>query len=128
MPEKTIELKDRSSLEEIVTSMKNKERFIIITDDPNFKPLGYDKYSAEKWIGAAGGGVLMALGAGALVLAFMDPEPTSKLGLMVGGGVAMALTGGGIIITLLVTRSRYISIMRFNAVTNQYEWILEPRS
>jgi len=66
----------------------------------------------------------MALGAGALVLAFMDPEPTSKLGLMVGGGVAMALTGGGIIITLLVTRSRYISIMRFNAVTNQYEWIL----
>jgi len=51
MPEKTIELKDRSSLEEIVTSMKNKERFIIITDDPNFKPLGYDKYSAENGLG-----------------------------------------------------------------------------
>jgi len=127
MNEKTITLADRSSLKEIVEAMKKKERFVVITDDPNFKPLGLDRYSAEKWIGAAGGGLLMTLGAGALVLAFVDPEPTSKLGLMVGGGIAMAITGGGIIVTLLITRSRYTSIMRFNKDTNHYEWMLEPK-
>ena len=127
MPEREIELTDRASLESIVEAMKNKERFVVITDDPEFRPLGLDRYSAEKWIGAAGGGLLTTVGAGALVLAFMDPEPTSKLGLMVGGGVIMALAGGGIIVTLLVTRSKYSCVMRFNKETEQYEWMLEPR-
>ena len=127
MPEKIINLKDKASLKEIVASMKRKESFIITTDDPNFKPLGYDKYSAEKWIGAAGGGLLMTIGAGALVLAFIDPEPTSKLSLMVGGGIITVLAGGGVIITLLVVRSGYTSVMRFNKSTGQYEWVLEPK-
>ena len=127
MSEKRIELKDSDSLKEIVAAMKRKESFIITTDDPNFKPLGYDRYSAEKWIAAAGGGILMTLGAGALILAFVDPEPTSKLTIMVGGGIIMALTGGSIIITLLVVRSGYTSVMRFNKKSGQYEWILEPK-
>jgi hypothetical protein len=29
-----------------------------------------------------------------VVLAFLDPEPTSKLGLLVGGGAVCVLTGG----------------------------------
>ena len=126
-PLKEIRVKDKASLEAIVEAMKKKERFIIVTDDPEFRPLGYDKHSAETWIGAAGGGLLMTIGAGALVMAFMDPEPTTKLGLLVGGGIAMTLAGGGVILALLITRSQYISVMRRNPETGQYEWILEPR-
>ena len=124
---KTIELKDHSSLEAIAKAMKNKEQFIIVTDDQNFNPLGYDKHSAELWIGAAGGGTLMTIGAGALVLAFLDPEPTTKLGLMVGGGIAMVLTGGAVIIAILVTRSKYTSVLTIDKETGKYEWVLSPK-
>lgn len=39
-------------------------------------------------IGVSAAGVTM------VVLAFLDPEPTSKLGLLVGGGALCVLTGG----------------------------------
>ncbi len=39
-------------------------------------------------LGISAAGVLM------VVLAFLDPEPTSKLGLLVGGGAVCVLTGG----------------------------------
>ena len=121
------EIVDHESLQAIARAMKKKKAFVVVTDDENFRPLGHDRHSATVWIGAAGGGALMTIGAGALVLAFMDPEPTTKLGLLVGGGVLMALTGGGVIMTILITRSRYTSVMTFNKETKQYEWILQPR-
>ena len=37
---------------------------------------------------------MSATGIGMVVLAFLDPEPTSKLGLLVGGGVMCYLYGG----------------------------------
>jgi hypothetical protein len=124
---KRIEIKDHASLEDIASEMKNKHQFIIITDDKNFNPLGYDKHSAEIWVGALGGGLLVAVGGGAILLAFLDPEPTTKLGLLIGGGTIMALCGGGIFVTILITRSRYSSIVSFNTETKKYEWILTPR-
>ncbi|MCX7028516.1 MAG: hypothetical protein NTU62_00140 [Spirochaetes bacterium] len=39
-------------------------------------------------IGVSAAGIAM------VVLAFLDPEPTSKLGLLVGGGAVCVLTGG----------------------------------
>lgn len=39
-------------------------------------------------IGVSAAGITM------VVLAFLDPEPTSKLGLLVGGGAVCVLTGG----------------------------------
>jgi hypothetical protein len=39
-------------------------------------------------IGMSAAGIIM------VVLAFLDPEPTSKLGLLVGGGAVCILTGG----------------------------------
>jgi len=48
------------------------------------------KESAALWI--AGG--MSAAGIGMIVLAFVDPEPTSKLGLLLGGGVICILGGG----------------------------------
>jgi hypothetical protein len=123
---RTIKLEGRSSLEAVVSAMRDKETFIIVSEDKDFNPLGYDLHSALVWIGAAGGGMLMILGAGAIVLAFLDPEPTSKLGLLVGGGVLMAVTGGGVILTILITRSSYAATMRYDQREGKYEWILRP--
>jgi hypothetical protein len=117
----------RASVEAIAEAMKGKETFVVVTGDKHFDPLGYDRHSAHVWVGAAGGGLLMTIGGGALVLAFLDPEPTSKLALLVAGGVLMALTGGGIIFTILVTRSGYTSAMTFDAKSGKYRWILRPR-
>jgi len=116
----------RTALEGIAKAMTDKRAFKILTTDSKFNPLGNDPHSAHVWIGAAGGGALMTIGAGALVLAFMDPEPTSKLTLLVSGGILMVLTGGAVIITILVTRSGYTSSMRFDQQTKKYEWVLQP--
>ena len=124
---RTFEIKDRASVEGVAAAMKNGEPFLIVTDDEAFCPLGYDRHSAEVWIGAAGGGALMIFGAGAIVLAWLDPEPTSKLWLLVGGGLVTLLTGGGVILTILVTRSGYKSEMRHNPENGRIEWVLEPR-
>ena len=37
---------------------------------------------------------MSAAGIGMVILAFVDPEPTSKLGLLIAGGVACVLCGG----------------------------------
>ena len=60
--------------------------------------------STREWVA-----VLVALGmagAGAFLvgLAFVDPEPTSKLGLLVGGGVVCLLGGGFSAIQILTDR------------------------
>ncbi len=52
--------------------------------------------------------VAVALGMGAagvlmVVLAFLDPEPTSKLGLLVGGGAICVFTGGLSAVRILVS-------------------------
>jgi hypothetical protein len=127
LPEYNIDGKDAQEvLQKIAKAMTEKKAFKIVTSDPKFDPLGLDQHSAHVWIGAAGGGLLMTIGAGALVLAFMDPEPTSKLTLLVGGGILMVLTGGGVVITILVTRAGYTSAMRFDQKTKKYEWVLQP--
>ena len=48
-------------------------------------------------LGMGGAGVLM------IVLAFLDPEPTSKLGLLVGGGAFCVFTGGLTAVRILVS-------------------------
>jgi hypothetical protein len=47
---------------------------------------------------------LSAAGIGFVVLAFLDPEPTSKLGLLLGGGAVCALTGGLSAVGILTRR------------------------
>jgi hypothetical protein len=48
-------------------------------------------------LGMSGAGLTM------VVLAFLDPEPTSKLGLLVGGGLTCVLGGGFSAIRILTT-------------------------
>jgi len=49
-------------------------------------------------VGMSAAGMMM------VVLAFLDPEPTSKLGLLVGGGAMCVLTGGLTAIAVLTRR------------------------
>jgi len=60
--------------------------------------------SAADWaaVGVAVG--VSAAGMMMVVLAFLDPEPTSKLGLLVGGGAVCVLTGGLTAVAVLTRR------------------------
>ena len=49
-------------------------------------------------VGVSAAGMMM------VVLAFLDPEPTSKLGLLVGGGAVCLLTGGLTAVAILTRR------------------------
>jgi hypothetical protein len=49
-------------------------------------------------VGVSAAGVMM------VVLAILDPEPTSKLGLLVGGGAVCVLTGGLTAVGILTRR------------------------
>ena len=49
-------------------------------------------------VGVSAAGVMM------VILAILDPEPTSKLGLLVGGGAVCVLTGGLTAVSILTRR------------------------
>jgi hypothetical protein len=59
------------------------------------------RLTSKEWTAVAISGGMTALGAGMVVLAVLDPDPTSKLGLLVGSGALLALTGGFQTIRLL---------------------------
>lgn len=48
----------------------------------------------NEWVAVLVSLGISGAGVGMVVLAFLDPEPTTKLGLLVGGGVLCVLTGG----------------------------------
>ncbi len=52
------------------------------------------KLTPREWSAVSVAVGLSAAGAAMVVLAFLDPEPTSKLGLLVGGGAVCVMTGG----------------------------------
>lgn len=59
------------------------------------------KLTRREWSAVAVAGGMTVLGAAMVVLAIVDPDPTSKLGLLVGSGALLALTGGFQTIRLL---------------------------
>jgi hypothetical protein len=77
---------------------------VVLVDDAGLgiDPANYTLLQMAREVGLsrremAGLGVALgmsATGIGMVVLAFLDPEPTSKLGLLVGGGVMCCLCGG----------------------------------
>jgi hypothetical protein len=62
------------------------------------------RLSATEWAAVGVSLSLSAAGVGFVVLAFLDPEPTSKLGLLLGGGALCALTGGVSAVGILIRR------------------------
>lgn len=65
--------------------------------------------SIEQWIAVGVSIGVSAAGVTMVVLAFVDPEPTSKLGLLVGGG-AVCVLAGGLTAVRILTRLRPPSI------------------
>jgi len=52
------------------------------------------KLSRKEWTAVAVASGMTLLGASMVILAIVDPDPTSKLGLLIGSGAILALTGG----------------------------------
>jgi hypothetical protein len=63
------------------------------------------RLSLQEWVAVGVSIGMSAAGALMVVLAFVDPEPTSKLGLLIGGGAVCVLAGGLTAIRIL-TRLR----------------------
>ncbi len=94
-------------------------------DDSSTPPKGIPLDTGEKLAIAAAGG-LMLFGAGMILLAFFDPEPTTKLSLLVGGGIATVLGGGAIILTIIITRKKYIWEMEIDPKSGKAIWTARP--
>lgn len=123
-----IVLADHESLNRVATAMKHGDRFAIVTEDKNFNPLGHDVHSAQVWIAAAGGGVLMAVGAGALIAAFASREPISQVSLIALGGLVLTLTGGLVLLSILTMRSKYECQMEVDASKKKFRFLLQPKA
>ncbi len=67
------------------------------------------RLSRREWTAVSVSAGMTVFGAGLIIAAVLDPDPTSKLGLLVGSGALLALTGGFQTIHLL-TRQRPPSI------------------
>lgn len=59
------------------------------------------RLSRREWTAVSVAGGMTLFGAALVVAAILDPDPTSKLGLLVGSGALLALTGGFQTIRLL---------------------------
>ena len=90
-------------LKALAVIYKRRQPALIIDDaGVGFDPASYTLLQMAKGVGLSHrelAGVCVALGMSAtgivmVILAFVDPEPTSKLGLLVGGGVICVLGGG----------------------------------
>lgn len=62
------------------------------------------RLSPTDWVAVGVSLGLSAAGIVFVILAFVDPEPTSKLGLLLGGGALCTLTGGASAIGILTRR------------------------
>jgi len=99
----TVRTSEPDWLKALAVIYKSRQPALIIDDAGlGFDPASYTLLQMAKDVGLSHrelAGVCVALGMSAtgivmVVLAFVDPEPTSKLGLLVGGGVICVLGGG----------------------------------
>jgi hypothetical protein len=103
MSQLTIRTSQKGWLAELAKAYKDQTPALIIDDanvgiDPSTQTL-FDMGRKAKLSTAEIAAVCISCGmsiagVGMVILAFCDPEPTSKLGLFVVGGVALTLTGG----------------------------------
>jgi len=69
---------------------------------------------------------MVLIGAGIILLAYFDQEPTSKLGLLVSGGIITLLGGGGVLLTVILTRKKYEWEMSYDKKTEKVKWKARP--
>lgn len=100
-------------LAQVAKAYRNREQIVIMDDanagiDPSGQTLlqmGLKRgLSRNDWIGVCVALGMTVWGAVMVVLAVLDPDPTSKLGLMVGSGVVLTFGGGFTTIWILTNR------------------------
>ena len=103
MNQATIRTSEQGWFQRLVEAYRDRTSILLVDDagvgiDPSQQSLIAMGLKAgltrSEWtaVGVAMG--MSAAGIMMLVMAFFDPEPTSKLGLLVGGGALCVLTGG----------------------------------
>jgi hypothetical protein len=109
----TIRTSEKGWLSRLAEAYRNRLPVRLIDDanvgiDPksqNLAAMGLQaRLSPTDWAAVGVSLGLSAAGVVFVVLAVLDPEPTSKLGLLVGGGALCALTGGVSAVGILVRR------------------------
>jgi len=112
-PDSTIRTSEKGWLDRLTRAYRDRIPVRLVDDagigiDPksqNLISMGISaKMSPSQWAAVGVSLGLSAAGILFVVLAFLDPEPTSKLGLLVGGGALCALTGGVSAVGILVRR------------------------
>ena len=112
-PDTTILTSQKGWFERLVKAYRDRQPVLLVDDarvgiDPQSQSLvsmGIRAgLSPADWsaVGVAVG--MSAAGVMMVMLAFLDPEPTSKLGLLVGGGAVCVLTGGLTAVAVLTRR------------------------
>jgi hypothetical protein len=101
--ESVIRTSEKGWVTALARAYRNRDEVLLIDDanagiDPRRESLvamGIKaRLTIEEWVAAGVSVGMSAAGAVMVVLAFLDPEPTSKLGLLVGGGAVCVLAGG----------------------------------
>jgi hypothetical protein len=112
--EALIKTSDQRGLERLARAYKDRVPVSLVDDanvgiDPSTQTIlqiaRVAGLSAREIAGAAVALGMSAAGVTMVVLAFLDPEPTSKLGLLIGGGVT-CLLGGGFSAIKILTREK----------------------
>ena len=99
----TIRTSEQGWLARLAKAYRNRDRVVIIDDanvgiDPSSQTLldmGLKTgLSRQEWIAVLIAGGMTIFGAAVIILAILDPDPTSKLGLLIASGAVLTLGGG----------------------------------
>jgi hypothetical protein len=107
----TIRTSEHEWLKTLSQAYQNKQSILLIDDakigvdpfgDSIFQMALRAKLSPREIAAVSVSLGMSVVGVSMIALAFIDPEPTSKLGLLVGGGVATFMLGGSSALYILV--------------------------
>jgi hypothetical protein len=85
------------------------------------------RVSQREWLGILASFEVAGIGVSVLLLAFLDPEPITKLSLLVGGGLVMTFCGG--FSALYVITGLRPPTVRYNSKGGfDLSWNAEPAS
>jgi hypothetical protein len=114
MVEIVIRTSERGWMQALANAYKERAPLLLIDDanvgiDPStqtlFEMARHARLSTRELASVCVALGMSAVGIGMIVFAFIDPEPTSKLGLLIGGGAVCVFSGGYTAIHIL-TRHR----------------------
>lgn len=114
MSDLTIRTSQQGWLAQLARAYSNRDQILVVDDanvgiDPSSQTLldmGLKvKLTRNDWIAVLLASGMTIFGAVVIVLAILDPEPTSKLGLLVASGGVMAI-GGGFSAIRILTRHK----------------------